>query len=205
MTKIYLIRHAESLANTRGIYQGQSYDTDLSPLGLLQIKALADRFVGEKFDTVFASPLKRTVQTAQVLGDIVLEPSLLETNHGAWEGLSKDVIRQTWPDLYQRWQTHPSDVQFPAGEHFQDTAKRSIAWLDSTLSKPGTIAAVTHGNIIQILLTYLFGRDLNAIYDFFPQSTAVTLINTASVPRVVYHNDISHLNKLQSDLSLHAI
>ncbi|MEK9143344.1 MAG: histidine phosphatase family protein, partial [Patescibacteria group bacterium] len=33
MAKIYLIRHAESIANAQGIYQGQTYDTELSVRG----------------------------------------------------------------------------------------------------------------------------------------------------------------------------
>ena len=40
MTKIYLVRHAESLANAQGIYQGQTYDTPLSNLGKKQAAAL---------------------------------------------------------------------------------------------------------------------------------------------------------------------
>ena len=54
MAKIYLIRHGESIANTLSIYQGQTYDTDLSPLGNRQVYALHDYFVGKTVSAIHA-------------------------------------------------------------------------------------------------------------------------------------------------------
>jgi len=44
MTKLILIRHAQSLANARGISQGQKIDEPLSELGKIQAQKLAQRF-----------------------------------------------------------------------------------------------------------------------------------------------------------------
>lgn len=82
MAKIYLIRHAESIANTQGKYQGQTYDTPLSPLGEMQSQALRNRFVGTRFDQVFSSPLKRTTQTAMAISqNVTFASEIVETNH----------------------------------------------------------------------------------------------------------------------------
>src|SRR3989344_4093653 len=155
MAKIYLIRHAESLANTWGIFQGQTYDTGLSPLGRLQSIALKNRFSTEKLNGVYASPLKRTRQTAKTLGKHINEPALLETNHGEWEGKSKIQIQTAWPDLYHKWLTFPSQVIFPNGAALVDTASRTINWFNHLTDQPGTFAVVTHANIIQIILCHL--------------------------------------------------
>lgn len=56
MAKIFFIRHAESIANTQGIYQGQTYDTPLSPLGVRQARLLAQRLARENLSFVIASP-----------------------------------------------------------------------------------------------------------------------------------------------------
>ena len=206
MAKIFLIRHAESVANTAGIYQGQSYDTGLSPLGLLQSKALARRFTGENLDMVYASPLKRSLQTASLItSHYHPEPNLIETNHGQWEGKSKAQIQATWPDLYQKWQTHPSLVTFPGGEAFADTAARTINWFDKQTQKSGSFAAVTHSNIIQIILCSLLNLKLDQMWRLAMQPTAVTLIETHSPAKIICLNDISHLKDLQSDLSRHAL
>ena len=135
MAKIYLVRHAESVANTQGVYQGQTHDSDLSPLGHRQAQALARRFAGGHIDTILTSPLCRTRQTAAALGSVIDEPALLETNHGLWEGLSKSDIAARWPELYALWLTRPSLVEFPGGEKFVDTADRAQTWLNSILGK----------------------------------------------------------------------
>jgi len=61
---IIVVRHAESVANTEGIYQGQTYDTDLSELGKKQTKALANRLNDLELRKIITSPLKRTYKTA---------------------------------------------------------------------------------------------------------------------------------------------
>lgn len=205
MTRVYLIRHAESVANTQGFYQGQTYNTPLSPLGRKQAQALKKRFVKEKFAAVYASPLKRTIQTAQFLGEVVLDPNLIETNHGEWEGLHKDEIAIRWPNLYVDWFTRPTTVQFPQGEHFLQTVNRVTKWLNKISHKSGTYAAITHSNVIMILLTKIMGLDINNMWQFAMQPTAVTLIESHSPAKLIYINDTSHLNELKSDLSIQAI
>lgn len=206
MAKIYLIRHAESVANAAGIYQGQTHDTNLSPLGQKQAAALARRLATEKIDTVFTSPLKRTVQTASLFPTpYSLTPDLIETNHGAWEGLPKSEIEAKWPDLYRQWFTQPSRVQFPDGEHFSQTATRAKNWFDEIIQKPGTFVAVTHSNVIMSLLANILDLDLDSMWKFAMQPTAVTLIETHSPAKIIYLNDTSHLKGLKSDLSTHAI
>src|SRR3989344_6806492 len=122
MVKIYLVRHGESVANTQSIYQGQTYDTVLSPLGKKQVLALARR-VGEiKIAKIVASPLKRTLKTAEAVQKVLnvalfTDKRIIETSHGEWEGKHKDIIVETWPDLYKKWLRFPSSVRFPDGEH----------------------------------------------------------------------------------------
>ena len=206
MTRIYFIRHAESVANTQGVYQGQTYDTPLSPLGLKQARALAGRLSGIKFDKVYTSPLLRCCQTAGAFtSSWQADPALLETNHGAWKGRSKTDIATVWPDLYRQWLTQPSQVQFPGGEHFRQTLDRAASWLKSVSASGRTLAAVTHVNIIQALLTRLFNRPLDAIWDFPLQPTSLTLIETHSPAQVIYWGDANHLLRLQSDLNHHAL
>ncbi len=207
MAKIYLIRHGESVANTEGKYQGQTYDTPLSILGEKQVAALSNRFSTVLVDAVFASPLKRTVQTGRAVSSaLTLVPDLIETNHGLWEGLSKEAIKKRWPDLYDLWLVKPSRVQFPEGEHFAQTAQRAITFVTPLLARSGTYAVVTHSNIISILLMHFLGRPLDAMWEFAIQPTSVSLIETQSDGAIVrYYNDVTHLEGLESDLSVHAI
>lgn len=216
MTKIYLIRHAESIANTKGIYQGQSYDTDLSPLGKKQAKALGKRLADISFDAIYTSPLNRALQTAKTIEKnhsspvaFFLERDLMETNHGNWEGKSKQEIATRWSDLYQEWMTNPQAVKFPGGEAYTETIQRVLSWFEkfqNMLPRDHSVVVVTHSNVIQILLASLQGIDFGKLWDMpVSQAASVTLIESHSPTRVIHQNDITHLAGLESDLERHAI
>lgn len=206
MAKIYLIRHAESIANTKGIYQGQSYNTGLSLLGRKQARALVKTFRQIKFDIIFSSPLKRSLETSKNLsGRLVIEKSIIETNHGLWEGLSKDEVSGRWPKIYKSWNKAPAEVRFPGGEKFEDTANRAFRWFKELTNKEGTFAVVTHISIIQSILCKISGLSLNRIWDFNLQPTSVTLIESYSLAKIVFINKTDHLEKLLSDLGKEAL
>lgn len=206
MAKIYLIRHGESIANTEGKYQGRTYDTDLSMLGQKQVQALKKRCGKIKFAHIYASPLKRTIQTAAVLGKPILINEILETNHGKWEGKSIKEISTKWPELYHLWKTHPSEVQFPAGEHFRETYARSVKWLNKISKSSGNVAVVTHSNIIFCILSHALGTDLNQMWKFNIQPTCVSILNKKNnIWEVESNCQINHLDNLVSDLGVHAI
>lgn len=210
MPKIHLIRHGESIANTQGRYQGQTYDTDLSPLGEKQVAALKTRFSKTTFDGVFASPLKRTRQTAAALisknHQIIFTRQLLETNHGQWEGKTSREIKVLWPEMYDLWLTNPSQVAFPMGETFGETFFRSVNWLNSLKNRQGTFAAVTHSNIIFAILSHVLGRPLDTMWDFAVQPTSVSTLSFDGKNWVSESIcDDTHLTSLESNLKLHAI
>ncbi len=211
MAKIYLIRHAESIANTQSIYQGQTYDTDLSELGKKQVRVLTKHLQKLNVNKIFTSPLKRTFQTAEVLHKILDKPlftdrRIIETSHGQWEGKHRDIIKSTWPAIYRKWLKFPSSVKFPDGEHFLETQKRVVAWWKSVADEKGEILAVTHDNIIRILIAKVLNMKLNHIWKFHLQPTSVTLIEVReNMPKLVYLNDHKHLGSLQANLAIHAL
>ncbi len=211
MNRIYLIRHAESLANAGGIYQGQTYDTRLSDLGERQAHALGEHFRFVHLDRVITSPLTRTSKTAHAIADkkgmtVSVEPRILETNHGLWEGQPKAEIALKWPDLYKNWMFSPGSAVFPGGEHFIHTQKRVLDWWQSSRFLGGVTAVVTHDNIIRIIVADIMGLDLNNIWDIELHPAAITEVITdagkAVLTQMNYHQ---HLNGIKSDLQAHAL
>lgn len=204
---VYLVRHGESVANTQGIYQGQTYNTPLSLLGEKQASALGKRLGKTVFDQTVASPLTRTKTTAKFVNkNIVLEPRLLETNHGAWEGKHKDEIKKNWPELYLQWFTNPKNTAFPKGESFLGTQQRVLDWWNELLDNPSNTLVVSHDNILRIIVANALKMDLNAIWQFHLHPAAVTIIEIQNhKPKIICLNDTSHLVDLQADLSTHAL
>ncbi|MFZ2199620.1 MAG: histidine phosphatase family protein [Microgenomates group bacterium] len=211
MAKIYLVRHGESLANTLGIYQGQTYDTDLSPLGYRQVLALHDYFLGIKVEAIYASPLTRTQKTAESVGRatnrlVALDPQLLETNHGQWEGLPKTIIQERWGELLARWSTNPTGVSFPGGETYEMLQARVTAWFEKIKHNPKDTVYVTHDNVIRVVAANLLGLREDRFWDFPLDPAGVTIINVQNgVARILKLNENTHLSECLTNLSTHAL
>ena len=90
-TRLWLVRHGQTDWNLEGRIQGHT-QTELNAAGLEQAQRLARYFAGRSFAAVYASDLRRAVQTAEpIAGVLRLEvhttPLLRERDLGPYEGL----------------------------------------------------------------------------------------------------------------------
>ncbi|KAF4094278.1 hypothetical protein AMELA_G00011650 [Ameiurus melas] len=90
-----IIRHGETQHNKDGLLQGQGIDSPLSEIGMQQAEAASRYLQDVHFTNVFASDMKRAMQTAEIIVrknktcsnlDIVTAPSLKERSFGDAEG-----------------------------------------------------------------------------------------------------------------------
>ncbi len=211
MAKIYLIRHGESIANTEGIYQGQTYDTDLSPLGEIQTDRLVKWFTDINIDRIVSSPLKRTRKTAEKVAkskkmNVETNAEVIETNHGKWEGVHKKEIEKRWNGIYKKWLEKPLETTFPEGERFSQTITRTWKWLEGVKDYKGDILLATHDNIIRIIIAKINGMDINSIWNINLNPAAITEIEIEGDKiKVNYINKIDHLSDLPNDIAQHAL
>lgn len=213
MGKIIVIRHAESVANTKGIYQGQTYDTDLSALGKKQAWSLAEKLANEKIDRILSSPLKRTIQTAQVISKttdvtVEIEKAIVETNHGEWEGKSENWVKGNYPDEFRVWKEKPYKTKFPNGEYFVQTDDRIKKFL-VTEKFFGTMVLVTHDNIIRLMICLAKDVSVNRMWEIELDSAGMTEFEIDEIgeeKRLVLTkmNIIGHIEKIRSS-AFHAL
>ena len=72
MTVFHLLRHGEP--SVFGRINGRLPGVGLSAKGRAEIGAVAGRLAGEKIDAIYASPLQRTRETAEILSDRLALP-----------------------------------------------------------------------------------------------------------------------------------
>ena len=169
MTKIYLVRHGVTPANKENRFAGRT-DEQLHPDGVEQVRQVGARLQNKNIGRIFCSPLMRTVQSAEILSEMLHIPSARvegfnEINIPHWDGLTKDEIRQQHGDEYPTWLTAPHVFRLPGCETIQQVQERAVAAVESLAEcHPGeSLLAASHLIVLRSLV--LFYRDM-AIRDF---------------------------------------
>lgn len=207
MTRLFLIRHGQTIWNHISRYQGHS-DIELSDTGRKQAELLAQRLSKVKVTAIYASDLKRAYETAEILAiphriQVKTRPDLREINFGVWEGLTFQEIQEKYSDLADRWYQHPAILRIPQGETFEEVKERSYREILKLVEAHDneTIIVVAHGGTIRCIICNLLGIDLNHafrirqdncalnIIDFYDGSVVLTLLN-----------DVNHICPLETEV-----
>ncbi|HEX8760584.1 MAG TPA: bifunctional RNase H/acid phosphatase [Pseudonocardiaceae bacterium] len=198
-TRLVMLRHGQTEYSAQRRYSGRE-DLPLTELGERQAAAAAARL--SRMDGVAAvvsSPLLRARQTAQPVADALDVPlsvheGLVETDFGAWEGLTFAEARQRDPDLHARWITDTS-VAAPGGESMDAVHRRVRRVRDQLITEHAnaTLVVVTHVTPVKALLRMALDAgpallhrlhlDLASlsIAEFYPDGPAsVRLVNDTS-------------------------
>jgi len=169
-TVLWLLRHPEPEDSARGRCYG-SMDVALSPDGIRHARSVADALAQTTFAAIYTSPRQRCTQAAQILAvgrtcAVETVAALRELDFGELEGRTYDEIAAMYPDVYQEWMERPTETQFPGGERFSEMHARVIAATRDLRSRHAgqSIALVTHGGVIRIILADALGMKLANIF-----------------------------------------
>ncbi len=156
--RLLLIRHGESSANAEGRLQGH-LDFSLSQRGRRESDQLAERLSGLSIAALYASPLTRARETAELIAGrvglaIEERSALMERNVGELAGLTREEIRARYPGYVRaRTEVRP-DVGIAGFESDADLTQRVMAGLAAIIEghPEQTVAVVTHGGVIATFL-----------------------------------------------------
>lgn len=158
MTKLFLVRHGETVANKAQILQGHQ-GGELNDTGRAQAREVAEKMKDEKIDAFVASDLNRAIQTCEIIAspygvtreDITTTPLLRERDWGSFTGkFIPDLEHAEWPD----------DVE--SLEHMKNRAKEFLAWLKGRYPDK-VVLAVGHGIINKAIQSVYYGKPMNEI------------------------------------------
>lgn len=157
MTKLYLVRHGETVDNAAQILQGQTPGA-LNEKGEEQARDVARKMAGEHIDVFVSSDLYRSVQTCEIIAavhhqGVVTTPLLRERD---WGDLTGKFI-PTLPSDPKDW---PENVE--TLEKMKSRAQNFITWLKVTYPDK-TVLAVGHGIINKALQSVYYHRPMNKI------------------------------------------
>lgn len=201
ITRIFLVRHGATVLTAEDRFAGAT-DVPLSDEGRAQARRLALRLGGEKIAAIYASPLGRTVETAQLIGkphglDVRTREGLREISHGRWEGMTRDEVDARFPEEAADWERDPYTFAPVGGESGLAVTARALPELiEIVRTHPGALVlVVSHKATIRLLLSSLLGFDPRRYRDNLDQSPCALNIVDFKDPvraRLTLFNDTSH-------------
>jgi probable phosphoglycerate mutase len=155
MTRLALLRHADTAWSVEGRIQGQT-DVPLLPHRKMHfVKELEEM-------RVVTSPLRRCVETAALLGcgHAEREPRLAEMRWGEWEGKRLAELRGELGTAMVENEARGWDFRPEGGESPRELLARVQPWLAEVAARGEPTLAVTHRGVIRVVFAKALGWDL---------------------------------------------
>jgi broad specificity phosphatase PhoE len=167
----YFLRHGETTENASGILEGH-IDTVLNDRGRYQAQGAIDVLSHHPFDRIVCSPLKRAVETAEIINKILQKPivfddRLQEKSFGLFEGRTKTQIEQ-WKKKYD-FVDGPIEPETgysvpPQGETYASFRNRIVRSVADHLNHHSRdrILFISHGGVFSALHLELIKSQLKS-------------------------------------------
>ena len=168
---ILMARHGETAENKERRFQGQK-DVPLNETGRAQARALGEAARAEGLVALYASPLVRARETAEIVGEALglqpqLDERLMEVHVGDWQDRLKDDLEREEPEQWAAFGRAGEDWRFPAGESLLEQQERVIAALVD-ITQAGALPAlvVCHRGVIRCALAHTQQRGLETYHEW---------------------------------------
>lgn len=177
--KLYIIRHAETEYNRKGIIQGSEVDSDINDIGESQANSFYEYYKDIIFDKIYVSDLKRTFQTIRRFTENGSSyEKLKEFNEISWgvnQGKSDDL--EDYARLIDTWLAGNLDNKFEEGESPNEMSVRLVKGFNKVLDDDhDTVLLCIHGRALRILLSKIIDNDLTKMDKYVHSNTGLYIL-----------------------------
>lgn len=168
--ELLLVRHGQSTANARGIWQGQM-EFPLSEEGRRQAALAGRALAREPFDGLYSSPLSRALETAEIIrreaaftSDPVPVEGLSERRGGVLEGHTWAEQEERNPEFAKKFLAIPEEERWAlvgaeTDEEVIERFERAISSIRARHPEGSRVVIVSHGGVMRAYLRDLFGPE----------------------------------------------
>ncbi|MBV0895238.1 histidine phosphatase family protein [Microbacterium sp. NC79] len=182
---IYLVRHGEQQGAEHGLPDGP-----LSPRGVRQAEAIADRLSGVPLDAVWHSPLERASETARIVAERL--PAIEPQPHALLFDCIPTGMEADTPSVFEPFFGSITGEEIEAGR-----AQMSDAFVEFLGHKPGDVheLLITHNFVIARFVTEVLGAPAWRWLTLNQANAGLTILaQKQSRPwTLITHNDLAHL------------
>jgi len=201
---LFLIRHGATDYNLRKptVLQGNGIDGPLAEIGKQQAAQVGEYLKSFSLDAIYASPMKRAVETAQAIAKhhtlaVQTIPEIVEADVGRWLGRDWEEIIAAEPEAYRRHIEDPSIHPYPEGENVTDVSNRCVPVLLDLMKKSHgkRIAVVAHNIVNRVMVAHLHHIPLRLFRVIRQDNCCINVIrHTADGAQLITSNSIFHLH-----------
>lgn len=214
VTELILVRHGEQyVADPRTGPVGETIDPPLSERGLQQAKVVGERLSVDRIDKVYASPLRRALETGrelarhhrmepevihdlrevEVFRDIPSDKSAVDfLGQGLLLGIRERMLRERKWDVY------------PYSESSFEFRKRTVNAVEAIIAENEgkRVVIACHGGIINAYVGHIIGVDSDMF--FRPAHASINVVFSGHGVRALQAlNDVHHLRTGEWSLVSH--
>jgi len=204
MTTILLIRHAVNDFVKTGKLAGWTPEVHLNDEGKAQAEALGKRLASAPINHIYASPLERTMETAQAIAvhhphlQIEQNTGIGEVQYGDWEGAKIASLRNR--KMWSVVQEYPSRASFPNGETMRGVQTRAVNEIERLITRHPAqmIVIVSHADLIKMVLAHFLGMHLDNFQRIVVSPASISTLQIGhSRPFIAAMNDTAHVQLLE--------
>lgn len=159
--RIFFTRHGESQANVEQIISNRTLPHGLTERGRAQSTALAEQLLDKNIVTIYASPIMRAQETAQIVAERLRVPvsttaALAEFDCGIMEGRGDAEAWTAHHAVVGAWAAGNYHERIAEGECFHDMQARFVPFVESLVAQHGEsdsdVLLVAHGSLLYHML-----------------------------------------------------
>jgi probable phosphoglycerate mutase len=185
-TTLILVRHGVTAHTSEKRFSGglASSNPGLTDEGRDQVRATADwlKPIAGDVDVVVCSPVRRTQESAEIIGEVLghpveVEAGFAEMEFGTWDGMTFAEVAERHKDELDLW-LGSLDHAPGGGESFRAVEKRVLAARDRVIEEHAgkTIVVVSHVTPIKTLVAHALDAPLLSVYRMELAPAAVTVL-----------------------------
>lgn len=204
MTHILLVRHAVNDFVKTGKLAGWTPGVHLNDEGKAQAEALGKRLAEAPIQHLYASPLERTMETAEAIRQhhpklhIQQNVEIGEVRYGDWEGM--EISKLSGRKMWHMVQHYPSRASFPNGETMRGVQDRAVNAIEAlvTAHPRDMVVVVSHADLIKMVLAHYLGMHLDEFQRIViaPASISSLMLGYGR-PYVGTMNDMAHITQME--------
>lgn len=203
MTKIYIVRHTQTIGNIEKRLTGRC-DYELTEEGKKYVEYLTDRFKGVKIDKIYSSTSGRAIKTVLPIANmnnikIIENEDLLEMYFGIYDGWKWEEVNKVNPKIHELQVKTNEIMAIPEQETTNEVADRmyNCIYKLAKENENKTIMIASHGVAIEAFLRRITGEPFSIKREQYSQKN--TCVNELEFDfetnkfKILKLNNISHL------------